>query len=180
MRLLTTLLVLASSLAHAQPSETPVIVAQAPAPAPFDPTATISVEPMFLIAGIVEANVEVRVAPHVGLQAIGGYGVIAFTSIKELGTEVNVYLRPQLSGFHVGGIARYMWGSQSFLFSEATMSSDEPSAERELGAYVGWKWIGWKHLTAVLQLGVGHYDIDGKDPVHQLAPVAQLTAGYSF
>lgn len=144
-----------------------------------DPSATISVEPMFLIIGMVEANVELKVAPHVGFQGIAGYGSIMFTGIKDLGGEVNVYQRAQLSGFHGGAMVKYLWGSSSLPFVDNMNSGDV--VEREVGLYVGWKWIGWRGLTAVLQAGVGKLDLTGGDePVHKLVPLANLTAGYSF
>jgi len=144
-----------------------------------DPSVTVSVEPMFLIIGMVEANVELKVAPHVGMQGIAGYGSIMFTGIKDLGGEVNVYARPELAGFHAGAMVKYLWGSASLPFVDNMNRGDV--VERQLGLYVGWKWIGWGGVSAVLQMGIGKLDLTGGDePVHEIVPVANLTAGYSF
>ena len=166
--------------ADADPTAVETLHAQ---PSAFDPAATVSVEPIYLLAGIVEANLEIKVAPHVGLQVIGGYGGFVGATVKELGAEANVYMRPQLAGLHFGVMGRRLWASTSFPF--ATMTDDAADTEREIGAYAGWKWIGWRHLTAVLQAGVGRIDLapvtassDIKSP--EIIPVANFVAGYSF
>lgn len=172
-----------ATAARAEPVVIAGAPALAPAPAPrFDPTATVSIEPVFLVAGIVEANLEVKVAPHVGLQVLGGYGGFLTGTISELGTEVNVYARREVSGFHAGAMAKLVKGSSSLVVRALEMDQAEDVKERELGVYAGWKWIGWHHLTAVLQGGVGRLDLTGgvDGPQHQVIPVANFTAGYSF
>jgi hypothetical protein len=144
---------------------------------------TISVEPIFLIAGIAELNVEVQPTAHLGLQGIAGYGGLIGGHISELGAEANVYLRPEAAGPHFGVELKYLWGSSSVPFVANTMSADV--TERELALYAGWKWIGWRNLTVVLQLGISKLDLSGGSPNddlprHQVVPAANLVVGYSF
>ena len=61
-----------------------------------DPKVSVTIDPVFLIAGIVEANVEIAAAPHLGVQALAGYGSVMGTrlgELGELGVEANV-MRP--------------------------------------------------------------------------------------
>src|SRR4051812_12876976 len=130
---------------------------------------TISVEPIFLIAGIAELNVEVQPTAHLGLQAIAGYGGLIGGHIAELGAEANVYLRPEAAGPHAGVEVKYLWGSSSVPFVANTMSADV--TERELALYAGWKWIGWRNLTVVAQLGISRLDLSGGSP-HEIGRAA--------
>ncbi|MEO8550420.1 MAG: hypothetical protein ABI678_10615 [Kofleriaceae bacterium] len=144
---------------------------------------TISVEPIFLIAGIAELNVEVQPTAHLGLQAIAGYGGLIGGHISELGAEANVYIRREAAGPHFGVEVKYLWGSSSIPFVAQTMNADV--TERELALYAGWKWIGWRNLTFVMQLGISKLDLWGGSPSddlprHQVVPAANLVVGYSF
>ena len=168
---LRTALVLASlfATAHASPQS--------------DHVTTVSVEPVFLVAGIVEANVEIQPTAHLGLQAIAGYGGLLGVHISELGAEANVYLRPAAAGPHFGVELKYLWGSAGVPFIADSMSADV--TERELALYAGWKWIGWHGITTVVQLGVAKLDLSGGDssddvPRHQVVAAANLVVGYSF
>ena len=169
------------------PSETPLAdpppaVSTSTAHAGWDPKLTVSIEPIFLIAGIAEANVEVRVAPHVAVQGLGGYGGIVFAKIAELGAEANVYVRPEITGLHFGAELKYMWGSGGIPFAN---TDNMDVTEREVGVYAGWKWVGWRGLTAVLQAGVARLDISGGSPndgvpKSQIIPAANTVVGLSF
>jgi hypothetical protein len=170
------------------PSETPLTdpppaVSTSTARAGWDPKLTVSIEPMYLIAGIAEANLEVRVAPHVALQGLGGYGGILFAKISELGAEANVYVRPEITGLHFGAELKYMWGSGGIPFANTQDNMDV--TEREVGIYAGWKWVGWRGLTAVLQAGVAKLDTSGGAPdsgipKSQIIPAANMVVGLSF
>ena len=146
-----------------------------------DPKVSMTVEPIFLIAGIVEANFEVAAAPHLGVQALAGYGGILGSTIAELGAEANLYWRREMTGLHVGTEIKYMWGSGGLPFVQQTQAH---VTERELGIYAGYKWVGWKHITTVAQLGVGRLDLSGDVsmdvPKKQIIPAAYLVLGYSF
>jgi hypothetical protein len=162
-------LVLLATTAHASPQS--------------DRVTTVSVEPVFLIAGIVEANVEIQPTEHLGLQALAGYGGFIGGHIAELGGEANVYVRRQAAGPHFGVELKYLWGSASVPFVADSMTDD--TSERELGVYAGWKWIGWHDITTVVQLGVAKLDLSGGSPNdgvarHQVVPAANLVVGYSF
>jgi hypothetical protein len=148
-----------------------------------DPRVTVAVEPIFLIAGIVEANAEVQLAPHVSVQGIAGYGGFIGGRIAELGGEANVYLRREMTGPHLGTEIKYLWGSSTSIpFVDTGMNTSV--TERELAVYVGWKWVGWRKLTAVAQLGVGRLDLRGDIssdvPRSQIIPAANLLVGYSY
>ncbi|CAN5659017.1 hypothetical protein BH11MYX1_BH11MYX1_08980 [soil metagenome] len=139
------------------------------------------VEPIFLIIGLVEANVEVAAAPHLGLQAIAGYGGIYGSQIGELGAEANIYVRRQMTGLHFGTELKYLWGSGGVPFVPQSQSH---VTERELAIYAGYKWVGWKSITTVAQLGVARLDLSGDVPMDtkktQIIPAANLVVGYSF
>ncbi|MEO6773109.1 MAG: hypothetical protein ABI467_08800 [Kofleriaceae bacterium] len=168
------------------PMAVPAPVAVDPGPAIVrsgkDPSMSVTIEPIFLLAGIAEANVEVRIAPHVALQALGGYGGIVFAKIKELGGEVNVYVRPQITGLHFGAELKYLWGSDGIPFAN---TDHMDVTEREVGVYAGWKWVGWRGLSAVVQAGVARLDLSGGAPDSgvpktQIIPAANATVGLSF
>lgn len=169
------------------PSETPRIdppaVATSTVQPRWDPRVTVSVEPVFLIAGIAEANVEVRVAPHVAVQGLGGYGGMFYAKIWELGAEANVYVRPEITGLHFGAELKYLGGSGAIPFANTNTNMDV--TEREVGVYAGWKWVGWRGLTAVVQVGVARLDISGGSPddgvpKSQVIPAANTVVGLSF
>ncbi len=165
-----------TTIAHAEG------ITAAATPAADDPKVSISIEPVFLMAGIVEANVEVEVAPHLGIQAIAGYGGILGGRIAELGAEANIYVRPELRGLHVGTELKYLWGSGTVI--PFVDMPETHVTERELAVYAGWKWVGWRHLTTVVQVGVSRLDLSGDiamdTPRSQVVPAANLTLGYSF
>jgi hypothetical protein len=146
-----------------------------------DPKFSVTIEPVFLIAGIVEANVEVATAPHLGVQALAGYGSVMGTRLGELGAEANVYVRREMTGLHVGTELKYLWGSGGIPFAPQTQSH---VTERELGIYAGYKWVGWKNITTVAQLGVARLDFSGDvsmdPPKPKVIPAANLVLGYSF
>ncbi|HET9989443.1 MAG TPA: hypothetical protein VFQ65_13020 [Kofleriaceae bacterium] len=163
-------LCLASITSHAEPSHD-------------DPRVTVAVEPIFLVAGIVEANVEVELAPHLAVQGIAGYGGILTGRISELGGEANVYVRPTMTGPHFGTEIKYLWGSSgSIPFVDTGMTTSV--TERELAIYAGWKWVGWRNVTAVVQVGVArldlHGDVSNDVPRSQIIPAANFVVGYSF
>ena len=142
-----------------------------------EPTITAEIQPMMLVATFIDAQVEARVAPHVGLAAIAGFGAPVFgATIKELGGQANVYLQHEFTGLHVGAEVKYLWVDANWIFAQS--SGDN----RTLGAYLGWKWVARSGLSAVLQVGVGQlHDPQAKDmPVNQIIPVANLYGGWSF
>jgi hypothetical protein len=156
-----------------------------------DERVTATVEPMLLVMPMVDATVEVKAAPHVGLAARAGYGhvgipLVAGGSIYELGGAAHYYLDREFSGWHVGAEAFWLWGETSgYLFDQEPASErmmNESSPERIVGAFGGYKWGGWRGLSAVVQLGVGHIDQskspDG--PIHKVIPVANLDVGWTF
>jgi hypothetical protein len=155
-----------------------------------DERVTATVEPMVLVIPMIDATVEAKVAPHVGLAARAGYGHIGIPflaggNLYELGGEARYYLDREFSGWHVGAEATWLWGETSgYLFSNESSSSQmmDSSAERVIGGFGGYKWIGWHGLTAVAQLGVGHLDQarspDG--PIHKMIPVGNLDVGWTF
>ena len=103
-------------------------------------------------------------------------------SFKELGGQANVYVTRAFHGLHGGVELRYLWGGANgtgFPGGPDLMSS---ATERIVGVYAGWKWIGWRNLTAILQAGVGRIDVhsDSEPPMSKVIPVANLTVGYSF
>ncbi|MFT3696312.1 MAG: hypothetical protein QM831_24440 [Kofleriaceae bacterium] len=148
---------------------------------------TVAVEPMYLAIGFVEANVEVQPTAHLGLQAIGGYGGWWWGHMAEVGAAANVYVDREARGLHFGTEVRWMWGSVSIPFvsdQQQAMMSGDTGTDRIIGIYAGWKWVGWRGLTAVLQLGVGKMDHSGPPtqdvPAHQVIPAGNLVAGYTF
>ena len=148
-----------------------------------DPKVSVTVEPMFLAAAILEANVEVEVTPHLGLQALAGYGGMLGSHIAELGAEANVYVRPEMRGWHFGTELKYLWASgPSIPFVDLGMASSTVEL-RELAVYAGYKWVGWHHITTVVQFGIGRMDSSGDTmdvPKSQVVPAANLVLGYSF
>lgn len=154
-----------------------------PQPGQDEHLVTVAVEPMYLAIGFVEANLEVQPTDHLGLQAVGGYGGLMFGHLAEAGAQANIYVDRAARGLHFGTEARWMWGHSSLPFTSQSMDADV--SERILGIYAGWKWVGWRGLTAVLQFGVGTMDTTGGSknsdvPAHQVIPTGNLVAGYTF
>ncbi len=153
-----------------------------------EPNTTVAVQPMMLVLPMIDATIEYQPTPRLGLVLRPGYGHIgipglASTSLYELGGAANIYLTRDFKAWHVGTEAFWLWGDNSgYLFDQPSQQMMTASPERVMGVYGGYKWIGWKHLTAVVQLGVGRLDIDktSDGPVHQVIPVGNVEVGYSF
>jgi hypothetical protein len=149
-------------------------------PVRAEPQTTVMVEPLMLVIGMVDSTIEVEPTHHVGLAAIAGYGKpMLGASLYDIGAQGNYYLQRNFAGFHLGGELRMLWGDFSLPFVTDS-SSMSTSRERIVGAYAGYKWIASYGLSAVLQLGVGHIDVRGPDPMSKVIPVANLNAGWSF
>jgi hypothetical protein len=155
-----------------------------------EPTAaTITLQPVMLVMPMVDATIEVQPAAHVGVAARAGYGhvgipFLAGASFYELGGAANYYVNRSFSGWHAGAEAFWLWGDTSgYLFDQQSQAQQGMSSpERIVGAYGGYKWVGWHGLTGVLQLGVGHLDqkTSPDGPIAKVIPVANMNAGWSF
>ncbi len=153
-----------------------------------EPNTTVTVQPMMLVLPMIDANIEYSPTPRLGLVVRPGYGHfgipgLASSSLYEHGGAANVYLTRGFSGWHAGTEAFWLWGDNSgYLFDSSSQQMTTTSPERVMGVYGGYKWIGWKNLTAVVQLGIGRLDIDktSDGPVHQVIPVGNVEVGYSF
>ncbi len=153
-----------------------VLVAVEISPAAAEPSTSITAEPLFLVLPMVSITAEQEVVSHVGIAAIGGYGHPLVASMYQLGGELNYYVQRPFTGLHVGAELQYLWGASS-LEPLAGSSKSSSGVVRVAGAYGGYKWCASYGLTAVLELGVGHYDAPD---VSEWNPVANLTAGWSW
>jgi hypothetical protein len=148
-------------------------------PAHAERRTSVTVEPIFLVIGMIDATIEYQPTAHVGIAAIAGYGrPMLASSMYNLGGEGNVYLVKHFSGVHLGTEIEYMGGGTSIPFTAIHSSA----TERILGVYAGYKWVEKYGITAVAQLGVGHLDMHSTSdpPMSKTIPIATLTAGYSF
>src|SRR5690242_8684878 len=97
-----------------------------------EPVATVSIEPLFLVATMVDSTIEVKPTDHLGIAALAGYGLpVTGATLWDLGGEANVYLQRSFSGLHVGAELRYMGGSMSLLGTHEMSDG----TDRILGAY---------------------------------------------
>jgi hypothetical protein len=153
---------------------------------PATPNVTVGVQPVMLVLPMVDASIEYSPTKHIGIAARVGYGRLFATllsaSFYDLGGEANVYLTRDFSGWHVGSELFWAWGDTSSFLLDTAKDNMSTSAERIVGVYGGYKWIGWKGMTATVQFGVGRLDQkqspDG--PISQVIPVANAFAGWSF
>jgi hypothetical protein len=187
-------LLLGTGLARAQEAP-PVPLAPPPPPAgppgrppPDARFITPSFSPLHLIIGpVFEAQVELRVLPHVGVAILGGGGKVTVdngleevdVSVYEIGGQVNVYWR-QFDGWHLGVEPMY-----------AHASVDEPGLKVRgngfaLGGYAGYKHIFDMGLTLIVQLGVDVMVVEAEADTGETAseedvfPLLNLNAGWSF
>ena len=133
-------LMIASATARAEPAS--------------PPTVSVTIEPLYLILTMVDATVEVRVAPRVGAAVIAGYGrPLLGASMWNLGGELNAYLLRDFSGLHIGAEYQVLGGSFGIPFVVDSMDTDPL---RIWGGYVGYKCVTRRGFTSLLQMGVGH------------------------
>jgi hypothetical protein len=153
-----------------------------------EPNTTVAVQPMMLVLPMVDATIEYQPTPRLGLVLRPGYGHalmlpgVASVSFYEIGGAANVYLTRDFKGWHAGSELFWLWGQPSGYLFDHSSQMMTASAERVAGVYGGYKWIGWKGLTAVVQFGVGRLDQkqspDG--PISKVIPVGNLDVGWSF
>lgn len=165
---LTLCLVLASAaIAYAEPASPPAV--------------SVTIEPLYLILTMVDATVEVRVAPRVGAAVIAGYGrPLLGAAMWNLGGEVNAYIMRDFSGLHVGAEYQRWGGSFGIPFIVDNMPIDPL---RIWGGYAGYKCVTRRGFTSVLQVGVGHMSggrTSSDPPMSKVIPIANFTAGWSF
>ncbi len=159
-----------------------------PALAEPAPNVTVGLQPMMLVLPMIDATIEYQPTPRLGIAVrpgIGHIGIpgIASATFYEIGGAANVYLTRDFAGWHAGTELYWLWGDTSgYLFDQSSQMMTSASAERVAGVYSGYKWIGWRGLTAVIQLGVGRLDQkqspDG--PISKVIPVGNLDVGWSF
>jgi hypothetical protein len=160
-------------------------------PAAAEPTLTVSLEPVMLVMPMVDSTIEYSPVPHLGLAVRAGYGhigipFVAGANIYELGGQANWYINQSFKGWHVGTEATWLWGGLSgYLFDNQQQmmpSQQQASPERVLGAYGGYKFVWWRGMSAVVQVGVGKLDMKSSPdgPIHQVIPVANANLGWSF
>jgi len=144
-----------------------------------EPRTSVTIEPLFLVIGMVDATVEYQPTANIGIAGIAGYGrPMLAASMYHLGGEGNVYLTKRFSGLHLGTEIEYMGGGTSVPFTDVHSSA----TERILGVYAGYKWIEKHGFTAVVQMGAGHLDMHSTSdpPMSKTIPMGNLTAGWSF
>ena len=185
--LVTVLVLVIHGSASAQaPSEVPAVLA-APAPAPPEHAGRrtgISIEPLYLVIGMVDVTVEQQLVPHVSLAVTGGYGKLLFgqATLWELSLQGNVYLRANATGWHAGAQVRYFGGKLAdWLKTEEDRMTGDP-LERVLGAYAGYTWVSDRGLTIQSQLGVGQMRMTNTNEgtKREIIPIANFTIGWSF
>jgi hypothetical protein len=145
---------------------------------------SITLEPIFLVIPMIDASLEIQPTPHVGIALDAGYGHMMLpigNSLWDIGGQGNIYLTRPFDGPHLGVELRWMGGGASIPFAKGPDSMSDVR-ERIAGIYAGYKWVGWKGLTAIVQFGIGHLDEHSTSdpPQSKLIPVGNLTAGYSF
>ena len=182
------LLVVGASTSHAQaPSDVPVAVYQPPpppAPKSEGRRTGITIEPLYLVIGMVDLTLEQQILPHVALAVTGGYGKLAFgqATLWELALQGNVYLRANTTGWHAGAQVRYFGGSLAdWLKTEEDRMKGDP-LERIVGAYAGYTWVSDRGLTIQSQLGVGHMRTTNttEGTKHEVIPIANFSIGWSL
>jgi hypothetical protein len=166
-RIAICLVLTSAAITHAEPVSPPAV--------------SVTIEPLYLILTMVDATVEVRVAPRVGAAVIAGYGrPLLGAAMWNLGGEVNAYVLRDFSGLHVGAEYQYMGGSFGLPFVADSMDTDPL---RIWGGYVGYKCVTRRGFTSVLQAGVGHISggrTSTDPPMSKIIPIANFTAGWSF
>jgi hypothetical protein len=148
-------------------------------------TATISVSPVHLYYRMVEAEAELKAAPHVGLGLILGGGrasdpneTVTGTAY-EAGLQINWYALAPFRGLHLGV------ESISLKISDVM---DDPFAHASgfsVGSYVGYKLQSEEGLSLIAQAGVQYIAATGASSTqmiddHVVAPLLNLNVGWSF
>jgi hypothetical protein len=178
----------ATTAAWAQsPGETPITVT-APAPAPIQHDAgrgtRLTIEPLYLVIGMVDLTLEQQVLPHVTVAATAGYGKMLFgqATIWDLAVQGNVYLRANATGWHAGAQVRYMGAELAdwLKTDEDKMMGD--GHQRIVGGYVGYTWVSDRGFTIMTQLGAGqmHMTNTTEGTKNQIIPLANFSLGWSM
>ncbi len=183
--LIASVLVSTTAAAWAQsPGETEVVLA-APAPVKHEGHRTgLTIEPIYLVIGMVDLTVERQIASHVTLAATAGYGKLLFgqATLWDLGLQSNVYLRANATGWHVGAQLRYLGGHLAdWLKTDKDKQMGDP-LERIAGVYGGYTWVSDRGFTIMSQLGVGHMHMTNttEGTKNQIIPLANFTMGWSI
>jgi hypothetical protein len=155
-------------------------------PARAESDSTVTLQPMMLALPMIDSTIEYQPTHHIGIAARAGIGHVFLPLISanmyELGGAANVYLTRPFSGWHLGSELYWLWG----VASSSTLSIMSTSDERIASLYGGYKWIGWRGLTAVVQLGVGRMDTKSNCncmtdvPASQIIPTAHASVGWTF
>ena len=159
------------SVAHAEP----------------EPERAVSVtfSPVHLVLPMAEVEIEGRVAPHLGVAAIGGIGRITSNNITatayEAGVQGNYYFLRDFAGLHAGVEVMYL--SLGDVDVDSSVTADGFTA----GPYVGYKGVFSFGLTLTAQLGVDFVVAHAKSSTTQqmasektVLPLLNLNAGWSF
>ncbi len=144
------------------------------------PIATVSLSAPHLIAPIVEATAELRVADHLGVAAIGAIGRVNSCEPGDgyvarqlsacsgppadmfgFGAQLDYYFTRRFSGLHAGIELLYQH------LSLATMVDPPPSAvlagsDASASAFVGYKLLARSGFTAIARGGLGVHSFAGQ------------------
>ncbi|HEY4056093.1 MAG TPA: DUF3575 domain-containing protein [Kofleriaceae bacterium] len=183
--LIALVLVSTASAAWGQaPGETASVVTAPTLSTPDDRPTRITIEPLYLVIGMVDLTLERQVFPHVTVGATAGYGKMLFgqATIWDLGVQSNVYLRANATGWHAGAQLRYLGVALAdwLKTDEDKMMGD--GRERLAGAYVGYTWVSDRGFTLMTQLGVGQMKLVNttEGTKSQIAPIANFTLGWAL
>jgi len=188
-RLLPALVLAATSAAAwaQSPGETPVVLV-APAPAPLEHDeghrTRLTIEPIYLVIGMIDLTLERRIASHITIAATAGYGKLLFgqATLWDLGLQSNVYLRANATGWHAGAQLRYLGGHLADWLKTEQDKQMGDVLERVAGVYAGYTWVSDRGFTIMSQLGVGHMHITHttEGTKNEVIPIANFSLGWSI
>ena len=147
--------------------------------------ATVSVSPLHLYIGMVEATSELNARPHLGLGLILGAGRASDVNntvtgtAYEAGLQINWYPFAAFSGAHLGVEGTYVTIGDVM---------EDPHAEvtgLSVGSFVGYKLQTDAGLALIAQGGVQYIEATGHTSTQLIrdsavAPLLNLNAGWSF
>ncbi|HUS32354.1 MAG TPA: hypothetical protein VMZ53_27830 [Kofleriaceae bacterium] len=151
------------------------------------PHVAITVSPLHMFVPMAELTVEARVAPKVGVAAIGGAGTYRTMdtndriSLIEAGASARYYAAGSFrTGLQLGFEALYVHA-----FTNAS-NIDVKAAGLALSPFAGYKWTHSSGLTLEGELGVSYMVARAEAATGQMAerkaygPMLNLQVGYSF